>query len=506
MPDMRTALILVGLWLTFQPAATDPGVKYRGDCTTDPANGRVFWIDDAHPAARDDGAGTPAAPWKTLAAVSRRDLRRGDTIRIREGLYRGALRPRSPGLTIEGCRGEEVIISGARVLQTDWTPAGEAWQAERYRPRYGFGDTYDENFVVADGAFLRPAETRESMTPQTFLVQEDRYGSPRMLLRLRDDHRPDSSRIEVAVHDVLFGPSDGTPCRDTNPTEPGHQVRNLIFRHAANPAQTGAVCVWGEGGLLEDVRVEDTNGRGVEVWGHRHVIRRVQASSHGHLGIGGGCKECLVEDVTADGNNWRGHDPFWEAGGGKWVYTERTVFRRFVARDNDGPGLWLDGASSDNLIREANLSGNLVSGLQLELGSDRNRVEDSRISGTRRDGWAAAGILIMATQGTVLFGNEIFGNEGSGLWVRVDARQPTGGVSATNNWFHDNAARPGDKDFQVRVDLDIAPGAPFPPLEWTGNRLSAEPIGHVAGMRMDRESPVQEFGSETEFARALGLK
>lgn len=500
---MRTALLLASL-VTLQSLATGPAPDALDSCTTAPAGGRVFLIDGSHPQARDDGQGNAAQPWKTLAAASRRDLRPGDTIRIRGGQYRGALRPRSPGLTIEGCLGEEVIISGAIELNTDWTAAGKAWQAERYRPRHGFGDTYDENFVVAGGALLTPAENRESMSPQSFIVEEDRYGSPRLLLGLTE--HPDSAGIQVAVHEVLFGPSDGTPCRDTNPAEPGHKVRNLTFRHAANPAQTGAVCVWGEGALLEDVQVQDTNGRGVEVWGARHTVRRVETSGHGHLGIGGGCVDCLIEDVTADRNNWREHDPFWEAGGGKWVFTERTVFRRFVARDNDGPGLWLDGDSSDNLIQGAVLSGNLVSGLQLELGSDRNRVEDSFISGTRRDGWAAAGILIMAAEGTVLVGNEVFGNEGSGLWVRVDSRQPTGGVSAENNWFHGNAVSPGDKNFQVRVDLDIAPGGSFPPLSWTGNRLSAEPVGHVAGARMDRESPVLEFESDEDFARALRLR
>ncbi|NNE69744.1 MAG: right-handed parallel beta-helix repeat-containing protein [Rhodothermales bacterium] len=486
---MRLLLVLLLALSTLSGAEESSNVALA-ECTGDPAS-RQFLIDPAHPGARDDGTGSGVQPWKTLAAVSRRDLRAGDLIRLRGGIYRGRMRPKVDGLVIEGCPGEDVTVTGAFPMRTEWTQREDTWTAGTYRPFPGEAED-DRNLVVVNGSLLMPARDG-ALSSGSYRIQRDEHGSATLVLNAGQDVDVPSALVEAGIHDVLFGPANSTRCEDLPRDVPGHTLRNLTFVHAANPAQTGAVCLWGVGARAEGLRILETNSRGLENWGSEHVIRDVIASRNGHLGLGGGCVNCAFEDITADENNWRGHDPFWEAGGGKWVETSGTVFRRMTARNNEGPGIWLDGDSHDNLIEGAVAEGNVVSGIQIELGSDRNRVVDSRVAETRRDGWSASGVLVMAAGETVLEGNTVVDNQGSGVWVRVDSRRSTGGISLYGNRFVGNATRPGDHDYQVRIDLDVAPGGTPPPVHLNDNVLDETRPRHVAAMRQDRESRVERF-------------
>lgn len=502
--------LLTSAWMwpgssgTLPDLVTTPPESHLGGtvCEANPS-AREFLIDPTHPGARDDGAGSTAQPWKTLAALSRRDLEPGDLIRLRGGLYRGQMRPKVAGLVVEGCPGEEVIVTGAYPIRTEWRRTGQAWIAASYRPFPDAGESHDRNLIVADGELLMPASGADELVQGSYHIKTDAYGGAELLVRLSGDRDPSGAVVEAGIHDVLFGPADGTRCEEMPRDEPGHTLRNLTFTHAANPAQTGAVCLWGIGASAEDLRILETNARGLETWGEEHQVRNVETSRNGHLGLGGGCRNCVFEQVQANNNNWRQHDPFWEAGGGKWVETSGTVFRDVQAWHNEGPGLWLDGDSHDNRIENARVHGNLVAGIQLELGSDRNKVTGSKISGTRRDGWSASGVLVMAASGSVLENNEITGNEGSGVWVRVDSRRPSGGISLVGNRFEGNAAHPGDHDYQVRIDMDVAPGSPYPATHLSGNLVDGSRPRHVAAIRENRDAPVERFDSQQGLIERL---
>lgn len=77
----------------------------------------VYYVDPRHPAARDDPAwGYPAVP---LASLSRACAlaQPGETIVVREGVYREALSPRSDEVSIRCAQGEKVTISGADAIE-----------------------------------------------------------------------------------------------------------------------------------------------------------------------------------------------------------------------------------------------------------------------------------------------------------------------------------------------------------------------------------------------------
>jgi parallel beta helix pectate lyase-like protein len=458
---------------------------------------RVFWIDPTAQGARNDGPGSQAQPWSSLHAARRNDLRTGDVLVLAAGLYRESIHPKAHGLAVVGCPGTEVVITGANELRTSWQRDGLGWTADRYRPRDGWGDRYDTNLIVANGHPLIPVDDPELLFPGSFSIA----GGKKLLVRLPDDINPASANMEVGVREVLFEPPGDAACAD-KPDAAGATLGNLVFKHAANAAQTGAVCLSGHSGRMDQVSILETNGRGLEVWGADHRITRVTASRNGQLGVGGGCRACLLEDVTADRNNWRAHDPYWEAGGGKWVQTSRTIFRRFVARRNDGPGLWFDGFSSENLVEDAVLVGNLVSGLQVELGSDHNLMRGSRVFDTRRDGWAGEGVLIMASSGTRLEGNVIAHNAGNGLWLRKDSRQATGGVSAVGNLFLENAPESSGWEYQVRLEVD---GGAGPGVVWKENYLVSSSPDRTAGIAPSVDDDVRRVRDADDLHDVLGV-
>ena len=430
--------------------------------------GRVFYVDGQSASASDSGPGTAERPWATISRAAQRGaLQPGDAVLIREGVYRESVRPASGGtgpearVTYAAYPGETVVISGADVATTGWVrqPDGawrRTWDGPPL-PTYSDDPVFRRELVVADGDVLQPVVRRADLTPGAFWVEGPDTGAVAVYARFKND-RPlsEAGLIELATRRRLFDPVGKDPYSDcSDPTAPGWiRVIGLTLRHAANRAQWGALCAGSEGGLVEDVRVEWTIGMGVDGSGTGHVFRRVQANHNGQAGWGASCVSCLFEDNAAVGNNWRGHDLFWEAGGGKWSRTEDTVLRRFYAAHNNGPGLWLDGQNQNNTIEECLVVGNEGAGIMLELETTGTLVQNNIVRGTRWRDWTGTGILSQAASRNVLLHNSVVENEGTGIWIRFDPlrRAPDGENEILNNWVVGNVASPSAEAREVSIE------------------------------------------------------
>ncbi len=430
---------------------------------------RTFSVD----ARRGDDAadGSPGHPWRTLArAAGLGVLHPGDAVLIRAGVYRETLAPRVGGsgpetrVTFAAYPRESVVISGAEPADAGWTPAGRGvWRhAWTWGDIPAYSDEHDWHFrrplVVANGRVLTPVETPARLVPGAFTLEGPDDRPTALLARFPGDADPRAAGgIEIAVRTYGIRPEGATPYAECGaPETPGWlRFAGITVRHTTNRAQWGAICAGSRGGLVEDVAAEWTAGAGVDASGQGHVFRRVRADHNGQIGWVGQAVGVLIEDSQAVGNNWKGHDPFWEAGGGKWSETRGTVIRRHYAADNAGPGIWLDGDNADNTIEGCRVERNAMAGIMLELNTTRTLVQHTLVAGTRRLGWTGTGILSQAASHNVYLFNTVVGSEGTGLWLRLDPdrRAPDGSNVVADNWIVGNVTG-GEEAREVSIEAD----------------------------------------------------
>jgi len=350
--------------------------------------------------------------------------------------------------------GEKVVVSGADEFGYPEPFNDSLWVINNYYPLDFFGDgtTYERELVVADGATLRPVFAMDDLSAGTFFVERFSTTKARILIYVdRAAAHSTAPFIELAHRGTLFQAGDAwSNCEDGFRPSWFHII-GITFRHAANQAQSGAVCVSGIGTVLEKVDVEWTRGTGIKILGELHHMLKVKANHNGQTGMNGSCYRCIIEESETSFNNFVGHDVFWEAGGGKWSSTSHTQFVKHVAVGNEGPGLWLDGDNRNVTVAYSRFEGNLAAGVFIELNSTNIRIERVSVFGTRRLGWTGAGILVQATGTAVLRNNYLARNEGAGIWLRRDARASDGFNTIDGNLFEENALVPG----QDRADLQI---------------------------------------------------
>lgn len=394
--------------------------------------GHTYWVDQQHGLANDRNPGTRERPWRTISRAST-VLGPGDAVIVQAGTYREAITPRIGGsgsdrrITYAAAPGAEVIVSGADVTAPEeWIRDGNAWRrvwTGPELPAYSSDPVLRREMVVVGGEVLRAVFRREDLVPGAFFVEGSDTAQRAVLVRFQGDVPPaGAGLIEVAHRTFLFQPMGENPYPECGEAgTPGWlRIVGFTFRHAANRAQWGAFCGGSEGALVENVTVEWTNGAGVDGSGRNHVFRNVAANYNGQIGFVASCENCLFEDSEAIGNNWKGHNPFWEAGGGKWHDTHQTVFRRHFAADNGGPGIWLDGNNTHNTIEGSVAIRNEVAGIMLELETMHTLVQHNYIADNRWRGYSGAGILLQAASHNALIHNTIVRNEGGGIWLRLD--------------------------------------------------------------------------------------
>lgn len=428
--------------------------------------GRVFWVAAEDPAARDDNPGTADRPWKTIGRATGPDvLAPGDAVVVRAGVYREAVRPEAGGtgpdrrVTYAAYPGEAVVVSGAVPLDGGWTRRSDgAWRHAWTHELRAYGDgVFRRELVVADGRVLRPVYARGDLEPGTFFVQGSDTAPEALYVRLPDDGDPNAHAMEAGLEPSLFWPRANpyTQCGDAD--QPGWlRVVGFTFRHAANRAQHGAVCVGNVGGLFEENRVEWTNGLGVLVRGEGHVVRWNEVVWNGQMGFGVSCDGCRFEHNEASFNNWKGYDPYWEAGGGKWVGSRGTVIRDHLARQNDGPGIWLDIHNEGLVVERSVVDRNAVAGIMLEHETTGTVVRNNVVFGTRWYGWSGTGLLSQAASRNVIVHNTFVANEGTGLWIRRDpeGRAEDGHNVIYNNLFVANATVDGEEAREIQIEGD----------------------------------------------------
>ena len=220
-------------------------------------------------------------------------------------------------------------------------------------------------------------------------------------------------------------------------------IRNLIVEHYDTPSSDAPIhCSSAGYWVVEDNEIRFNAHIGIGA-GPRWVVRNNYIHHNGQLGMVGAGEDIAIEGNEIAFNNTGGHDPYWEAGGTKFVYTTNLVVRNNYVHDNAGPGLWTDINNINTLYEGNRVIGNDGPGIFHEISYDavirNNTVEGNGFGFTA---WIdGAGILVSSSPNVEIYGNTVrYNNDGiaakHGTLDQADAKY--GPWQLKNLWVHDN--------------------------------------------------------------------
>ena len=270
---------------------------------------------------------------------------------------------------------------------------------------------------------MQQAGSRRGLRPGTFWIDGPDTAPTAIWARFPGDRSPDDARVEVGRRDVLFGPIWRRSVRAVRRRRavgaPSH--RGLPAAARREPRADGARCA--PAAAAARSRTWRSSGRTAPASTPPAAGTCSGACAPTTTGSSAGWatgRGVTIEDGAAVGNNWKGYDPFWEAGGGKWDRTTGLVIRRHYAAWNDGPGIWLDADNDRNTIEGSLVEHNTMAGLMLELRTTRTLVQHNVARRTRWRGWTGSGLLSQAASRNVILHNTVVENAGIGVWLRLD--------------------------------------------------------------------------------------
>lgn len=361
----------------------------------------------------------------------------GTTLRLQRGVYRLSA-PIVPKDRMHFEGDGDVTLSGARQLRS-FVRSGRSWMTSRQSAEGKLVKAGREvcrataprcnrpEDLFIDDRLLRPVGRLADLVSGTWFFD---YDADRVYLA--DD--PSAHRVELSVTPSAF---EGNAA--------GIVLRRLLIEKFATPTEEAAINLRSEGMVAENLEVRFNHFAGMRTI-DRSVARHNHVHHNGGLGLIGAGEDILIEENEIDHNNTAEYDPYWAAGGTKWVHTSGLVVRRNSSHDNDGPGLWTDIDNRDVLFEENHVFDNALSGIFHEVGYRavirRNRVERN---GRAKPfpGWVVgAGILVSSSSDVEVYENQVIDN-----WQGIAGLEDERGQGSHGPWIlarllvHDNVVR-----------------------------------------------------------------
>ena len=357
------------------------------------------------------------------------------TFILKAGVHRlQSIVPRN-GDTFAGEPG--AVLSGAKLLTpvrsgSYWVVTGQSQEGMRIgtvadgvcrsgSPRCGYPED-----VFIDDVPLEHVNTLAEVGPGKWYFD---YGVNQIYLW--DD--PTGKRVEASVTAKAFSGA-----------ATGVTLRGLIVEKYATVTQEAAVDL-GAGWVLEDSEVRLNHYGGVSS-GPRSIAQRNHVHHNGGMGFQGAGEGIVVAENEIAYNGFAGYNPYWGAGGSKWVWTIRLQVRDNRSHHNRGPGLWTDINNIYTLYENNVVEENERGGILHEISYDATiRGNTARRNGTGRD-WphwtTGAGIEVISSRNVEITGNIIEDNW-QGITALDDHRGAgnAGPYTVVNLNVHDNTIR-----------------------------------------------------------------
>ena len=400
-----------------------------------------YYVARNHPNASDSNDGRSlASPFKTLGRGVL-SLVAGDTLSIKEGIYRepiviSASGTASKPIVIRAYPGDEgnVVIRGSNVVKGWTNDGGGLWSVPwQPLPKTDYPESWPDvdeysrrrEIVFFNGSPLEQVLSGSALTSGRFWMDD---AAQRMRIRISGD--PNASQVEISVR------TQGVMAAGKS---------NLVFRglrieHVSTEIWIGAIHL-GSNDRVEDCRVEYNNGNGIMAFSNS-VFIRTTSRFNGRLGIALNGSNSLVESSETSHNSWR-YGPRWEAGGIKILggMPSNNRFVRHTAKHNNGIGIWFDTTGSGNVVEASFFEGNVFAGLEFEATIGPNWAINNVVVGTvkaEENGGAidGSGILVYDASHTYLYNNTIVDVSGPGIAIAGNER--SGGFQTAYTQVHNN--------------------------------------------------------------------
>lgn len=428
----------------------------------------------------------------------------GGVLDVPPGIYRETIVIRSPLIL----RGPGAEIRGSDVWST-WTASGAVWRSADVVPTLESGGECREprcrwpEQVFVDGA--PRLQVASDPGAQEFALDADRR------ILLGDD--PAGRLVEVT-----------TRARWITVEAADVEIDGLTMRHAASPAQSGAIqTVAGADRLtIRGVDLNDAHGALVSF---RDVADASLLDSElrrgGQLAVhagGGGTLRLTIARSRLLDSNTEAFEPGWEAGGLKAALAIDLVVEDSEVTGNDGPGLWCDVDCSNTRFMRNRVGDNANAGLMFEI-SDGALIADNVVweNGWGFPAWGwGAGILVSSSTQVIVRDNVVAWNA-DGISVISQVRGRDQGDRVQDVQVLDNSVVVGDtggfgiawlQDWEGRMFADDGgnvgrgnaiwlpddPATPCP-FEWVDCQATVTAFADTRGGRESRTLTVAERDS-----------
>lgn len=460
-----------------------------------PISAETYHVDGESSSASDNHAGTAEAPWKTISrAAAAEELRPGDTVVIRSGVYREHVGvevcgTRDQPITFTAAPGARVVIKGSELVHGAWTRVGK--QAELREPYpNAFADVWQielgEEFFT-DSRFEGAYRDKSRRWVSQVFVDEakplqriglDPIYSNAPYLKLATVGRDLSDLIQDSF---FFDPSAQT-LYVKMAGEPGWHVievgvrgfalsgqglhdlifRDLEIRHNRQPGGQWSMVSFGncERLVLERCRIYQADFCGLGVGRSKNcTIRDCDLSYNGNTGLGlGECEDCLVERCTLLANNYRRFHSGWHCGGMKCIPGNKqcTIRDCEVAYNINCDGIWFDSENVDIRILGNVSHHNGETGIFFEINTGGGIIADNLVYAN-----GGRGIYISGSQKTWVVHNTVAFNHGGIVCMPRGDDWPLEDVHVLGNLFLSN--RLAAESYARGADLTLYMGADTSP-------------------------------------------
>ncbi|MGJ3242391.1 MAG: right-handed parallel beta-helix repeat-containing protein [Opitutales bacterium] len=432
------------------------------------AHARIWVVDQQHPAATDEGPGSPAVPFRTIAPAAAAAMP-GDTVQVHAGHYRERVIPARSGSREDPIRytaapNETVILSASDIWTPDWQPVVEGeprirmgnldaalFRSPHHNPyrealRGAVEDGYTCGQVFLDGQALTEVNSRDRLlrTPATWWYDAE---AGAVAIHFPDEARAISAyTVELTTRTRNFAPE----IRGTS----WIQVNGFIMEHAGNqvpvgfyvpkedtdelnPAQQGALGLRGGiGWRVTHNTIRYAKATGIDIgWeGYKdedyrdqpptrtqglHVIEGNVIEHNGSAGIIGlGSYGTVIRNNVIQHNARLGLGGT-ETSGIKVHFFVGGLIEGNLIRGNDTSGIWIDNVWRDSRITRNVIVDNAETGIFVEMGVGPVLIDNNIIAHTRPMGMPGDGVYSHEASGVTLVHNLIFGNANFGVWWHV---------------------------------------------------------------------------------------